>query len=70
MIYLIGFKIQILKKNYTVLIVTHNMQQAARVSDFTAFLMLGELIEYGETGKIFTNPENKLTEDYITGRFG
>jgi phosphate transport system ATP-binding protein len=62
--------IQILKKNYTVLIVTHNMQQAARVSDFTAFLMLGELIEYGETGKIFTNPENKLTEDYITGRFG
>ena len=62
--------IQKLKKNYTVLIVTHNMQQAARVSDFTAFLMLGELIEYGETGKIFTNPENKLTEDYITGRFG
>jgi phosphate transport system ATP-binding protein len=62
--------IQILKKNYTVLIVTHNMQQAARVSDFTAFLMLGELIEYGETGKIFTNPKNKLTEDYITGRFG
>jgi phosphate transport system ATP-binding protein len=62
--------IQILKKNYTVLIVTHNMQQAARVSDFTAFLMLGELIEYGETGKIFTNPKNKLTEDYVTGRFG
>ena len=62
--------IQTLKKNYTVLIVTHNMQQAARVSDFTAFLMLGELIEYGETGKIFTNPKNKLTEDYITGRFG
>ena len=62
--------IQKLKKNYTVLIVTHNMQQAARVSDFTAFLMLGELIEYDETGKIFTNPKNKLTEDYITGRFG
>jgi len=62
--------IQKLKKSYTVVIVTHNMQQAARVSDFTAFLMLGELIEYGETGKMFTNPKNKLTEDYITGRFG
>ena len=59
-----------LKDNYTVVIVTHNMQQAARVSDYTAFMMLGELIEYGETGKIFTNPANKLTEDYITGRFG
>jgi phosphate transport system ATP-binding protein len=46
------------------------MQQAARVSDYTAFMMLGELIEYDETGKIFTNPSNKLTEDYITGRFG
>jgi len=62
--------IQKLKENYTVVIVTHNMQQAARVSDVTAFLMLGKLIEYGETGKIFTNPKNKLTEDYITGRFG
>jgi len=62
--------IQKLKENYTVVIVTHNMQQAARVSDFTAFLMMGELIEYGETEKIFTNPKNKLTEDYITGRFG
>jgi len=62
--------IQKLKENYTVVIVTHNMQQAARVSAFTAFLMLGELIEYDETGKIFTNPKNKLTEDYITGRFG
>lgn len=62
--------IQKLKDNYTVVIVTHNMQQAARVSDFTAFLMLGELVEYGETGKLFTNPKNKLTEDYITGRFG
>lgn len=62
--------IQKLKENYTVVIVTHNMQQAARVSDYTAFLMLGELIEYGETTQIFTNPENKLTEDYITGRFG
>lgn len=59
-----------LKDKYTVVIVTHNMQQAARVSDYTAFMMLGELIEYDETGKIFTNPANKLTEDYITGRFG
>jgi phosphate transport system ATP-binding protein len=62
--------IQKQKEKYTVVIVTHNMQQAARVSDFTAFLMLGELIEYGETPKLFTNPENTLTEDYITGRFG
>jgi phosphate transport system ATP-binding protein len=54
----------------TAKIETHNMQQAARVSDYTAFMMLGELIEHGETGKIFTNPTNKLTEDYITGRFG
>jgi phosphate transport system ATP-binding protein len=59
-----------LRDSYTVVIVTHNMQQAARVSDYTAFMMLGELIEYDETGKIFTNPANKLTEDYITGRFG
>jgi len=62
--------IQALKKSYTVVIVTHNMQQAARVSDFTAFVMLGELIEFGITEKIFTNPGSKLTEDYITGRFG
>jgi phosphate transport system ATP-binding protein len=62
--------IQKQREKYTVVIVTHNMQQAARVSDYTAFLMLGELIEYGETPKLFTNPENKLTEDYITGRFG
>lgn len=62
--------IQILKENYTVVIVTHNMQQAARVSDYTAFMMLGELIEYDVTDKIFTNPSVKLTEDYITGRFG
>lgn len=62
--------IQKLKVDYTVVIVTHNMQQAARVSDYTAFLMLGELIEYGETKKIFTNPSQRLTEDYITGRFG
>ncbi|MBT3239812.1 MAG: phosphate ABC transporter ATP-binding protein [Chloroflexi bacterium] len=65
-----------LAKNYTILIVTHNMQQAARVSDFTAFFSLdeedraGTLIEYGETNQIFTNPEFQLTEDYITGRFG
>ncbi len=59
-----------LKDLYTVVIVTHNMQQAARVSDYTAFLYLGELVEYGETKKIFTNPDNRHTEDYITGRFG
>ena len=59
-----------LKEQYTVAFVTHNMQQAARVSDYTAFLYLGELIEFDRTGKIFTNPEKKHTEDYITGRFG
>jgi len=59
-----------LKEQYTVVIVTHNMQQAARVSDFTAFLMMGELVEFDKTDKIFTNPSNKLTEDYVTGRFG
>lgn len=59
-----------LKKQYTIVIVTHNMQQAARVSDFTAFFYLGQLIEYGETKTIFTNPQLKQTEDYITGRFG
>jgi phosphate transport system ATP-binding protein len=59
-----------LKEKVTILIVTHNMQQAARVSDFTAFLYLGEVIEFNDTKKIFTNPDNKHTEDYITGRFG
>ena len=59
-----------LKQDYTVVIVTHNMQQAARVSDFTAFLYLGELIEYGSTRDIFENPKSELTEKYITGRFG
>ena len=59
-----------LKKDYTVVIVTHSMQQAARVSDYTAFMYLGELIEFGNTQKIFTRPEKKATEDYITGRFG
>lgn len=59
-----------LKKQYTIVIVTHNMQQAARVSDRTAFFMLGKLIEFNPTQKMFTNPDEKLTEDYITGRFG
>jgi phosphate transport system ATP-binding protein len=59
-----------LKKKVTILIVTHNMQQAARVSDHTAFMYLGEVIEAGPTEKIFTNPSNRLTEDYVTGRFG
>ncbi|RMH71243.1 MAG: phosphate ABC transporter ATP-binding protein [Gemmatimonadetes bacterium] len=59
-----------LKERYTVVIVTHNMQQAARISDYTAFLYLGELIEYDETEKIFTRPSRQQTQDYITGRFG
>ena len=59
-----------LKEKYTIVIVTHNMQQAARISDNTAFFYLGELIEYDKTKKIFTNPDKKQTEDYITGRFG
>ena len=59
-----------LKTDYTVAIVTHNMQQAARVSDFTAFMYLGELMEFGQTDKIFVKPKRKETEDYITGRFG
>lgn len=62
--------IQELKKDYTIIIVTHNMQQAARVSDSTAFFLNGELIEYGKTDQIFTRPQDKRTEDYITGRFG
>jgi phosphate transport system ATP-binding protein len=59
-----------LKKQYTVVIVTHNMQQAARVSDFTAFMYLGQLVEFGETEGVFENPKNELTEKYITGKFG
>ncbi len=59
-----------LKQNYTILIVTHNMQQAARASDYTGFMLLGELVEFGETSRIFTSPQDKRTEDYITGRFG
>ena len=59
-----------LKEQYTIVIVTHNMQQAARVSDYTAFMYLGELIEFGETSELFTNPKQRQTEDYITGRYG
>lgn len=59
-----------LKQNYTILIVTHNMQQAARVSDWTGFMLLGELVEFGETSQIFTSPKDERTEGYITGRFG
>jgi phosphate transport system ATP-binding protein len=59
-----------LKNDYTVVVVTHNMQQAARVSDFTAFMYLGQLMEYGDTESIFENPKNELTEKYITGKFG
>jgi phosphate transport system ATP-binding protein len=59
-----------LKRQYTIVIVTHNMQQAARISDFTGFFLLGELIEFDRTEKIFTNPSDKRTEDYVTGRFG
>ena len=63
-------KIETLKKDYTIIIVTHNMQQATRISDYTAFFMLGEIVEYEQTEKLFRNPKNKKTEDYITGRFG
>jgi phosphate transport system ATP-binding protein len=62
--------IYFLKNDYTVVIVTHNMQQAARVSDHTAFLYIGKLIEFGKTRTIFTKPKVKLTEEYITGKFG
>ena len=59
-----------LKNSYTIVIVTHNMQQAARVSDYTGFMLLGELVEFDATRELFTNPRDKRTEDYITGRFG
>ena len=59
-----------LKENYTIIMVTHNMQQAVRISDKTAFFLLGELVEYGDTETLFSNPKEKKTEDYITGRFG
>ena len=62
--------IHALKHRYTIVIVTHNMQQAARVSDYTGFFLLGEMVEFDETGQIFTNPRDRRTEDYITGRFG
>ena len=62
--------IEALKKKYTIVIVTHNMQQAARISDFTAFFYEGRIVEFGPTRQIFTNPTNKQTEQYITGRFG
>ena len=62
--------VQELKQNYTIVIVTHNMQQATRISDFTAFFYLGEMVEFGTTKKIFTNPGKQQTEDYVTGRFG
>lgn len=59
-----------LKEKYTIIIVTHNMQQAVRISDRTAFFLLGELVEYGDTEKMFSKPDDQRTEDYITGRFG
>ena len=59
-----------LKKDYTIIMVTHNMQQATRISDKTAFFLLGEMVEYGDTEQLFSMPQNKKTEDYITGRFG
>jgi len=61
---------QELKKNYTIVVVTHNMQQAARTSDWTGFFLLGELLEYGPTGDVFTRPEDQRTENYVTGRYG
>ncbi|MHB8064494.1 MAG: phosphate ABC transporter ATP-binding protein PstB [Ruminiclostridium sp.] len=62
--------IEELKQNYTIIIVTHNMQQAARISDLTAFFLIGEIVEFGNTNQLFSNPKDKRTEDYITGRFG
>ncbi len=59
-----------MKERYTILIVTHNMQQAARVSDYTGFMLLGDLVEFGETSQIFTSPQDERTEGYITGRYG
>ena len=59
-----------LKREYTLVVVTHNMHQAARISDYTAFFLNGELVEFGKTSQIFTNPAEKRTEDYISGRFG
>ena len=59
-----------LKANYTIVIVTHNMQQAARVSQYTAFMYLGEMVEFDQTGAVFTAPRDRRTQDYVTGRFG
>jgi phosphate transport system ATP-binding protein len=59
-----------LKKDYTIVIVTHNMQQAARISDYSGYMLLGDMIEFDETAKIFTNPQDKRTQDYISGRYG
>jgi len=59
-----------LKERYTIVIVTHNMQQAARVSEVTGYFLLGELVEFGETGQVFSSPRDRRTEDYITGRYG
>ena len=62
--------LRMLKQEYTLVIVTHNMQQAARASDYTGFMYLGRLVEFGQTAQIFTNPKDKLTENYISGQFG
>jgi phosphate transport system ATP-binding protein len=62
--------LQALKQEYTLVIVTHNMQQAARASDYTGFMYLGELVEFGQTNQVFTNPKQELTENYISGHFG
>jgi phosphate transport system ATP-binding protein len=62
--------IMLLKQDYTIVIVTHNMQQAARISDFTAFMYLGEIVEFGDTTSVFENPKSELTEKYLTGKFG
>ena len=70
MVKFIESELILLKKDYTIVIVTHNMQQAARVSDKTAFFYLGEMVEFDQTKKIFTNPEKEATQNYITGRFG
>jgi phosphate transport system ATP-binding protein len=59
-----------LREQYTIVIVTHNMQQAARISDFSGYMLLGDMIEFGPTGNIFTNPADKRTQDYISGRYG
>jgi phosphate transport system ATP-binding protein len=59
-----------LKKDYTIAIVTHNMQQAARISDYSGYMLLGEMVEFGPTGELFTNPKDKRTDDYLSGRYG